>query len=281
MAYAEKIYQSQVDLSKKPYENFPKYLELMGNLQQLGVRVEKQKINISKFELWLSEFSQIDEMYRDYGDVYIEKCLEHFLSYQLLSFKKDEIFIDVASSGSQYANELFYKNKVKNTYLLDLAYPKGINGTKIGANAGDTGLPDDFVDTLGLHCAFECFEGDADIKFIDEADRILKPNGRYVITPLYIDNDYYNCTSEKCNQSIIDFDTQALKVWRNDEYAVPFSRHYSPESFFERIYQKIPDGMSGAVIFYENLPELMKYFPGQRIYCYFLFYCKKNSIESI
>jgi len=35
------------------------------------------------------------------------------------------------------------------------------------------------------------------------------------------------------------------KVWRDDEYKVPFSKYYSLDSFAERIYSRIPDDMEG------------------------------------
>ncbi len=199
-------------------------------------------------------------MYSKYKDVYIEKCLEHYLSYTLLQFDSNDVFMDVASSGSIYANELYYNKIIKQSYLLDLAYKEGINGIKIGANAGNTPLQNESIDKMALHCAFECFEGESDIAYIKEASRILKKKGKYVITPLYIDETYYNCTSEACDQTKIQFDTKALKVYRDDQFVAPFSRHYSPESFYERIYKNIPDTMNAKVIFYENLPEIMKEF---------------------
>lgn len=220
---SKKIYQSEVDFSKKPLENYQYFMDLQDELIKLGTDVQIDSIDINDFKFWLKEFDAIDNQYKKLGDVYIEKCLEHYLSYKLLDFNQDDIFMDVAASGSQYANELYYSGKVKQTYLLDLAYPDGINGIKIGANAGDTKLPDNFVDKMGMHCAYECFEGDADIEYLKEASRILKPNGKFVITPLYIDKTYYNCTSDKCDQDKIEFDQDAVKVWRNDEYSVPFS----------------------------------------------------------
>jgi hypothetical protein len=69
---------------------------------------------------------------------------------------------------------------------------------------------------------------------------------------------------------------EARKVWRDDEYKVPFSRHYSPESFAERIYSRIPDDMEGKILYFNNLNEVMKNYPEQRIYCFFMFLCEKR-----
>ena len=118
--------------------------------------------------------------------------------------------------------------------------------------------------------------GDADVRFVHEAARILKPGGRYVIVPLYLDNTYFNSTSPYGYQDGVVIDSGALKVWRDDPYIVPFARHYSPESFVERVYSHIPNDMTGTVYFISNLPDVWKAFEGQRIYCYFLFRCTKS-----
>lgn len=273
---AKKIYQSEVDFSKSPLKNYYYFQKIKEELISLGAHVVTETIDIQDFERWLKVFDKINNQYKKLEDVYIEKCLEHYLSYKLLDFNSEDIFMDVAASGSLYADELYYSKKVKQTYLLNLAYPEGINGIKIGANAADMKIPDKFIDKMGMHCAFECFQGEADIKFLSEASRVLKPHGKFVITPLYLDRTYYNCTSEHSNQDKIEFDKEATKVWRDDAYQVPFSRHYSPESFYKRVIKNMPKNISYTLYFYENLPELMEYFKKQRIYCYFLLYGKKN-----
>jgi hypothetical protein len=156
-----------------------------------------------------------------------------------------------------------------------MAYPEGIHEVNIGADAGNTKLPDGFASVLSAQCAFECFMGDADIRFVSEATRILNEKGRYGIVPLYLDNTYFVATSPYCNQQDIVIESEAKKVWRDDRFKAPFSRHYSPESFWERIYSQIPESMTGKVLYFRNLPEVMKHYPGQRIYSFFMFYCER------
>ena len=71
-------------------------------------------------------------------------------------------------------------------------------------------------------------------------------------------------------------ESDAHRVRRDDKYKVPFSRHYSPESFAERIYSRIPDGMEGKILYFKNLNEVMKNYPGQKIYCFFMFLCQEG-----
>lgn len=161
------------------------------------------------------------------------------------------------------------------SYRLDLSFPKGINGIDIGADAGDTKLPDGFASVLSLQCAYECFMGDADILFVKEASRILNKKGRYGIVPLYLADTHFVSISPYCNQAKVIIEPEARKVWRDDEYKVPFSRHYSPESFTERIYSRIPDDMEGKIIYFKNLEEVMRHYPGQRVYCFFMYIGQK------
>ena len=118
--------------------------------------------------------------------------------------------------------------------------------------------------------------GDADIRFIEEASRILDRKGRYGIAPLYLADIHFVSTSPYCNQSEVKIEPAAKKVWRDDEYKVPFSRHYSPESFFTRIYSRIPNDMLGKVLYFKNLEEVMKHYLDQKIYCFFMFVCEKE-----
>ena len=167
------------------------------------------------------------------------------------------------------------QGKQVRAYRLDLSYPDGIRGINIGADAGDTKLPDNFASVLSLQCAYECFMGEADVKFVREASRILNDSGRYGIVPLYLEDEYFVSTSPFCDQSEVKIEPGAKKVWRDDEYRVPFSRHYSPEAFFRRIYSAIPKDMEGKVLYFGNLDEVMEKYPGQRIYCFFMFVCGK------
>ncbi len=129
---------------------------------------------------------------------------------------------------------------------------------------------------MSLQCAFETFRNDADIRFISEAERLLSENGRLVILPLYTDEAHFILSSPYADLSQIQMDHGAIRVWREDEYKEPFSRHYSPEAFARRIYSQLKR-MSGTVIYFSNLEELRSKFPGQRIYCDFMFYCKKET----
>lgn len=266
--------QSFYDLTKEPLKHLPTILDIKQRLVRLGVTVEEESVDLADFKDWLKRFPEMEAKYQHLGDVKIEKCLEHYLTYQYLKIANTDSFMDVAAAGSPFVDVLNRK-KIK-SYRLDLAYPPGISGVNIGGDAGDSKLPGEFISTMALHCAYECFQGDADFLFIKESARILKKNGSVGIIPLYLDDIYYVATSPYCNQSEINFDKEAKIVWRDDQYQVPFSRHYSPEAFNQRIYQKLPPNIKGKIIYFKNLPQLMDHFKGQRLYCNFLFIGTKN-----
>ena len=259
---------------KDPLADLDYYQKLKDRLLSLNIRVEEATIDISDFEDWLKKFPAIKKVYQGMGNAVIEKCLEHYLTYKTLKISKDDIYIDIAAAGSPWAEILNVQGGVK-SYRLDLSYPDGIKGINIGADAGNTKLPDGFASVLSLQCAYECLMGDADILFIKEANRILNKNGRYGIIPLYLKDTYINITSPYCDQREIIIDPEAKKVWRDDKWKVPFSRNYSPESFKKRIYSRIPDDMFGKILYFKNLDDVMKNYPGQRIYCFFMFLCEK------
>jgi len=291
--------QSHYDHTKDPLKNKRFYEELKDRLVAVGATVEEVCVNIGDFEKWLAAFPGIRDAYSKMADVYVEKCLEYYLVDSLLGICDDDVYIDIGGAGSAWAEALNRRGagfggkrsegggremkrggrKGVRAYRLDLSYPEGINGINIGADAGDTRLPEGFASVLSLQCSFECFMGDADIRFVKEASRILSQEGRYAIAPLYLEDIHFVSTSPYCDQANVIIDPGAKKVWRDDEYKAPFGRHYSPEVFFERIYSQIPADMSGKVLYFKNLDEVMSHFPGQRVYCFFMLLCEKKRKE--
>lgn len=260
--------QSQMEGTGRPLENLERYKAIKERLDAAGITVEEAVIDRPDFDRWRSRFSELTRFYRGSGDVFIEKCLEHYLVFRHLGLSPKDTYIDVAAAESPWAG-ILQRNGVP-SYAMDLVYPRGIHGRQIGADAGDTGLPDGFCTALSLQCAFECFMGDADIRFIKEASRILAPGGRFAIVPLYLEDQYFITTSPYVDQEKVAIDPGAKRVWREDGFREPFSRKYSPEVFLRRIYQNLPSGIRATVLYFSNLGEILRYYQGQRIYSFFM-----------
>jgi hypothetical protein len=270
-SYKDKLYY--YDHAKDHLANLNLYENLKERLIANGIPVEETDIDISSFENWLKSFPEIRNYYHRYmGDVAIEKCLEHYLAFHHLKINKDDVYIDVAAEESPFADILL--NKGIKSYKIDSSYPEGLHNNKIGADAGDTKLPDAFASVMSLHCSYECFMGDADIRFVREASRILNEKGRYGIVPLYLEDTYFIATSPFCNQNYIMIDVGAKRVWRDDGYIEPLTRYYSPEAFYKRVYSVIPGDMIGKVLYFKNIKDVINHYNNQRIYCFFMFICE-------
>jgi hypothetical protein len=68
---------------------------------------------------------------------------------------------------------------------------------------------------------------------------------------------------------------EAQWLWRDDRNTVPFSRHYSPESFVKKIISMMPN-IRASLLFFKNLDKFSKYFHEQKVYCYFMFKGEKQ-----
>jgi SAM-dependent methyltransferase len=183
-----------------------------------------------------SKFIQYPEYagsYREYGGKdtcsFLEKALEHFLSFKIIQPAKGQVFMDVGSCIS-VVPEILRRYYGCECYAQDLELPAGVHGWKVGSNAARIPLPDSSLDGMTLHCTFEHFEGEADSRFICECARLLKPGGKAVILPLNV--------SGKTDQAIrdtIEFDSAAnywcvIPEWRNR-----FGRHYSALALLDRV----------------------------------------------
>jgi SAM-dependent methyltransferase len=178
--------------------------------------------------------------YRFYGGkadhCLLEKALEHFLSFKLISPRREMTGVDIGSCKS-VAPLILREAPGCTCYEQDLEYPTGIEGTRIGSSADQIPLADHSVDFMTLHCTYEHFEGQADTGFVRECARLLKPNGHVVIAPLYLNPNYVNITGEVdgSRRTQITFDDEAsyhcvIPGWKNR-----FGRHYSPESLLKRV----------------------------------------------
>ena len=118
-----------------------------------------------------------------------EKTLEHYLAAKLLNLSSKDRYIDIASSNSPVA-EIYQKAFSCETYRLDLFSSQETKSNMIIGDAGNMPLKNSFATKMALHCSFEHFEQDADIRFLKEANRVLCPGGKVCIIPLYLFNKY-------------------------------------------------------------------------------------------
>jgi len=156
----------------------PDYERISSDFESAGITVIPYRIDLEDFSVWLENANFPTSYKNSYGEIFIEKALEHYVGAKLLDLKKEDIFIDVAAASSPWF-EISEKMYGCTSYALDLAFPPGINGKKIGADATSMPLPNGFVTKMALHCAYEMFEGDSDIRLLPEAYRVLSGGARW------------------------------------------------------------------------------------------------------
>ena len=174
----------------------------------------------------------------------IEKKLEYYLSLNLLQWKPEHRYVDIASCYSVFPSYVADVCHCE-TWRQDYYYKQGISGACIGSDACRIPVEDNFFDSMTLHCSFEHFEGSKDGEFIREAGRILKPGGKLCIIPFYCGYDYTEIQKD-------NFDT-----------GCQFHRYYNPEEFKKRVF----DGMENLNLtfyWFSNLNSL-----GEDLYCHF------------
>lgn len=222
-------------------------------------------IDKADFTQWLHEVNFPGQYIEEYGEVFTEKALEHYLSFKFLELNENDVFVDIAAASSPWYDLAEKRYKCK-SFAVDLHVPPKSGPRLIECDATHMPFSDESISKIALHCAYEMFENNADIDLIKEANRVLKPAGKMVIIPLYMAHFYHIQSSPKVNRKGIEYG-KAKRVWRDDKYPVRFSRHYSVEAFKERVGNY--SGKLNLKIFYLTNERKMKMRPEDRLYVKF------------
>ena len=164
----------------------------------------------SDIQLWLRN-GGLDNFYT--SNYLHKKGLEFFLSANLLNLKPEDEILDAAGGRSDYLKAIRLNGHKGKLYLNDHIFhgvridSHGVN--IVGGDVADIQLPDQSIDKLSCHHAFEHFQKDKDTRFIFEIYRILKPGGSAVITPIFIAKRYIECWNIPWKNK---FDDDALLV---------------------------------------------------------------------
>lgn len=216
--------------------------DIIKELQNLCFDIRKVDINTYKFEKYLKkaiEYGLYSDHYQEtFGPYFKRKALEHYVSFQVMNFKKNDTFMDIASSGScvpEIVKKMFGLSEV---WAQDVVYPRGVDPNKrtIGSNASSMPVAENTFDKMTLHCSFEHFEGQSDIGFILELSRVLKKGGKVCILPLYMNINYHILSNLELmlKRGIPNFDENDL-IYLQPRPHNHFGRFYNPQMLKSRI----------------------------------------------
>jgi len=208
-----------------------------------GFEIAEYKIDADSYQRYMEKAKYDRFPYYYLGGLagnLVEKSLEHYLAAELLHLQNDDIYIDIANAESP-TPEIYRELYGCKVYRQDLSFRKGINGNIIGGDASELPVQKGFATKMALHCSFEHFEGDSDIRFIKEASRVLKPGGRLCILPLYLNTEYAIQTDPAAlPKNGINFDKDAVlycfKGWDNRH-----GRYYDAPHLISRIRNNLID----------------------------------------
>lgn len=196
-------------------------------------------------------------------DNFYEKTLEHFVSFKFLNLKEGQNFIDIASENSP-ASEIFSKLTKCNAYSQDIMYEKGIHCNRIGGNASELPVADVSFHAAIATCSIEHFEGDDDINFMREIERILIKGGKVVIVPLYMYTKYCCVTDPRYSIPGDVIFEEDVEIYCVESFNNRHGRFYSPEKLYERLIKPY-NNINFKVYILENLHDIES-----SLYCRFI-----------
>ena len=236
-----------------------------------GLRIETAEIDVDLFD----EYRKSAEYEARYPHYYEfnqrEKSFEHYWAFRFIQPKAGLQYIDIGSEHSPLP-EIFDRLSGSITYSQDLSYDPGIVGKRIGGDAAQLPVPDAFFSGAVVTCSIEHFEGKSDIGFMKEVARVLKPGGKVIVLPLYMNAVacYYVdpvCAVQGSAQYDPEYDIYCAKGWGNR-----FGRFYSAATLRNRLIEPNPE-LSFAVQYLKDAKKL-----GPSVYCRFaLLGTKKES----
>jgi SAM-dependent methyltransferase len=213
--------------------------------EQIAARTGK---TIQSIRLSPQDFEAFKALYQDDRvGIDNQKLLEYYISYKFLGFEKSDVYIDIAAQNCPFA--FFIRDQFGCTaYRQDLYYLKrGLHGNEIGGDASRLPLWDESASKISLHNSLEHFEGDSDIEFIQEAQRVLRLGGKMIVVPLFMSETY----EIEAEASWVDSDGRR-HLWNE---GASFSRLYDAERLQTRLLQNAPC-FDAQFYFIENIAEM-------------------------
>jgi hypothetical protein len=207
------------------------------------------RADLEAFSRYFSECNYAKRFPGYYSDNLREKAFEHFVALQLLSPTSADTLIDMAAEGSPLGIIASERHGCA-VYGQDIMYEPGLVGNRMGGDAANMPVPDNFASLAAFTCSLEHFEGDSDVGAVRELSRVLATGGRFVVIPLYLWT-HAAVQTDPTYSAEVRFDDDAViyctEGWRNRH-----ARFYSPETLKRRLFD---EAFNFEVFRLENTPE--------------------------
>ncbi len=209
--------------------------QVIARFAELGIVVKALPISLWEYSLFCAR-AGYSEFYPGYAGANLpEKSLEHFLASSLLQPSSDDMVIDFVPEDSPFASIVSRLSGAK-AVVQDSRPDAAASGTCLAARLPDLPVPDAFASKASLISFLNHCEGDLDVRLFRELARVIRPNGRVVVLPLYMFTEPTAQTDPVWSAEDVKFDPDVsihcVEGWGNRH-----SRFYSPQTLAARILQ--------------------------------------------
>jgi SAM-dependent methyltransferase len=228
---------------------------LIAQLEKSKIPILSCKVDKDEYEHFLNKINYKKKYPRYYDFNFPEKTLEHFVAFKLLNLQKADKFIDIAAEKSPHSRE-FSRLTGCTGFRQDIMFRSGIHGRKIGGDASEIPVPDNFFQAALAACSIEHFERDSDIRFMTEMVRVLSKGGKIIILPLYLHKVPFYLTDPRYSLTAgVEFEP-GIAIYCVREFQNRHGRFYSPDTLYQRLIKPNKSGMTFTVYYIENFKEI-------------------------
>lgn len=228
-----------------PFLGADKLYEMDEKIQNCFLQGNVKNIYISAAEF--AEFKErfnFEKVYDKHWARFQRKVCEYFVVDQILALSdrhaEPYVYIDAMASSSGWASDVRQKYGI-DAYSVDINEPP--NPARCFVKADVTQLPfeDASIDAISVQSGIELLPGEGDIKFMKEVQRVLKPNGKCIILPLYLNPEFCNLYGRSYYKEKAEKDLGGAVSYVRLDYDLPFTRLYDLSNLEKRLLAATED----------------------------------------